>query len=537
MFVRTVTLTADRNYDLIVIGGGITGSGVARDAALRGLSTLLLEKGDFSSGVSSKSTRLIHGGLRYLANFELDLVAESLRERAVLRKLAPYLMQPIPILIPIYRQDRHGRMVVSIGIRMYDLLSREKDVPHYVTCGKAKTLEFEPRLKQEGLTGSALFYDNQIILPERLVIENILSARQNGAVLHNYVRAEKIMESGDGIVVTARDALSGKTYTVRSRVLVNAAGPWIDTIRRAGGIEEKNVIHPTKGIHIILPRLTEQALFVASRDERMFFIIPFGSSSLVGTTDTRYDADLDDVHANMEDVNYLLNESRRILPGTTMTKQAIHYTYAGIRPLAFKGRSESRISRKHRVLREGRTGRIITIAGGKYTTYRNMAEDAVDAVCKVLKLQPKCITGTEPFPGGLPAAYEEFMNEAIPDLSLRYHVSPATVSHLIQIYGSRTEKVLELTRGESALAETITPESKDVYAQVVFGVMEEEARTVSDIILRRMHLGITASRGLPHAATIAEIAGKVLGWSKEEISHRAEEFKKEIRKDSEFLKG
>src|SRR5574341_129096 len=179
-----------RTFDLIVIGGGITGAGVARDAALRGLSCLLLEKGDFSSGVTSKSTRLIHGGLRYLAGFEVDLVAEALRERAILRKQAPYLIHPMPILIPIYSGDPHGRAVVSVGIHLYDLLSHEKDIPHYFTSGAAQTLEFEPRLSREGLRGSALFYDHQIMMPERLVIENAVSARETGAVLLNYVRAE-----------------------------------------------------------------------------------------------------------------------------------------------------------------------------------------------------------------------------------------------------------------------------------------------------------------------------------------------------------
>ena len=194
-------LKQDRLFDLIVIGGGITGAGTARDAALRGLSCLLLEKGDFASGVTSKSTRLIHGGLRYLANFEVDLVAESLRERAILRRQAPYLIHPMPILIPIYKGDPHNRTVISIGIHLYDMLSHEKDLPHYFTSGSEKTLKFEPRLSREGLTGSALFYDHQILMPERLVIENIIGAREAGANILNYVRAEKIEETNGGIIV------------------------------------------------------------------------------------------------------------------------------------------------------------------------------------------------------------------------------------------------------------------------------------------------------------------------------------------------
>src|SRR5512143_2854509 len=209
-------LKHDHLFDLIVIGGGITGAGVARDCALRGLSCLLLEKQDFASGVTSKTTRLIHGGLRYLANFEIDLVAESLRERAILRRLAPHLIRPIPIVIPIYQGDPHARPVVSLGIHLYDLLSHERDVPHYFTSGREKTLAFEPHLNREGLRGCAVFYDHQIQMPERLVIENVVSARDAGAILLNYALAGKIEETGDNVVVTAQDVLSEETRTYRS---------------------------------------------------------------------------------------------------------------------------------------------------------------------------------------------------------------------------------------------------------------------------------------------------------------------------------
>ncbi|MFA5074239.1 MAG: glycerol-3-phosphate dehydrogenase/oxidase, partial [Nitrospirota bacterium] len=338
----------DRLFDVIVVGGGITGAGVARDAALRGLSCLLLEKDDFASGVTSRSTRLIHGGLRYLANFEMGLVAESLAERAILRKQAPYLIHPMPILIPIYQGDAHGRAVISLGIHLYDLLSHEKDVPHYFTSNKEKTLRYAPLLNQEGLHGSALFYDHQILMPERLVIENVVSAREAGAVLLNHMLAENIQEQNDGILVTAKDTLSNASYRFRSRVLINASGPWIDCVRKRAGINNQRIIFPTKGSHLVLPKLSDRALFVMSRDERMFFIIPFDCYSLIGTTDTVYDGDLDAVHADACDVDYLLNESRRVLPGLNLEKKNIFYTYAGIRPLAFTGKSESYSSRNHR---------------------------------------------------------------------------------------------------------------------------------------------------------------------------------------------
>jgi glycerol-3-phosphate dehydrogenase len=525
----------DQIFDLIVIGGGITGAGVARDAALRGLSCLLLEKGDFASGVTSKSTRLIHGGLRYLANFEMDLVAESLRERAILRRQAPYLIHPMPILIPIYKEDPHGRAVMSIGIHLYDVLSHEKDIPHYFTSNREKTLGFEPRLNQEGLIGSALFYDHQITMPERLVIENVISAREAGARLLNYISAEKIEEESAGVVVTAKDAFTGTISLFRSRVLINAAGPWIDRVRQAGNLDHRKVIFPTKGIHLVLPKLSDQALFVTSRDGRMFFIIPLEACSLIGTTDTKYDGDLDEVHADQDDVDFLLTESRRILPKMNLTKESILFSYAGIRPLAFSGRSESRISRKHRVIREGRNNRIITIAGGKLTTYRNMAKDAVDAACRVLGTRTRCSTDRSPLPGDLSMDYEQYLREAVPEMASRHGVALGLVRHLIGCYGARAEKVLDLAAGDPVLGEAISPESLDIYAQVLYSVTEEGARTLSDIVLRRMQLGITASRGLKQAETIARIAGGELKWSNDEMRHQVDEFTKALSKERACL--
>lgn len=529
-------LKHDHLFDLIVIGGGITGAGVARDAALRGLSCLLLEKGDFASGVTSKSTRLIHGGLRYLANFEVDLVAESLRERAILRRQAPYLIHPMPILIPIYKGDPHNRAVISIGIHLYDMLSHEKDLPHYFTSGSEKTLKFEPRLSRDGLAGSALFYDHQILMPERLVIENIIGAREAGAKILSYVRAEKIEETNSSIVVTARDILTDQIHTFRSKVLINAAGPWIDTVRKAGNIDTKKIIFPTKGAHLVLPKLSEHALFITSRDGRMFFIIPLGAYSLIGTTDTRYYGDLDEVHANRDDVDYLLTESRRILPGMNIAREAILYTYAGIRPLAFSGASESKISRKHRVISEGRTDRVITIAGGKLTTYRTMAKDVVDVACKKLGMKNACVTEKKQLAGGLPMGYDDYLKEAVPEMSAHHKINAETVRHLIQFYGSRAERVLELVDMDPSMGEAISPESRDIYAQVVYSTMEEGARTLSDIVLRRMYLGMTGTRGRKQAEKIAEVAGKELKWSREEKQQHLENYHKDLCKDNDCLK-
>jgi len=308
----------------------------------------------------------------------------------------------------------------------------------------------------------------------------------------------------------------------------------VDEVRKAGGIDRKAIIHPTKGIHLVLPKLSEQSLFVTSRDGRMFFIIPMDRWSLIGTTDTTYDGDLDEVHADSNDVEYLLSESRRVLPGLRLTKESILYTYAGIRPLAFAGERESKISRKHRVIIEGRQGRIITIAGGKYTTYRNMAEDVVDAACRKLGRKRRCETAVRPLAGSLRVDLEEYLREAVPSLAARFKTAPETVQHLVRLYGSRAEKVLQVAQEDPRLAETISPESRDIYAQIVYGIREEGAKDLCDIVLRRMHLGITSSRGEPQAERIAEIAAQELRWSDEEKHHRIKEFVDELKKERRF---
>jgi glycerol-3-phosphate dehydrogenase len=523
--------TTERIFDIIVIGGGITGAGVARDASLRGLSCLLLEKDDFASGATSKTTRLIHGGLRYLANFEVDLVAESLRERAILRKLASHLIRPVPILIPIYKGDAHGRAVISVGIHLYDLLSREKDIPHYFTSGRERTLAFEPRLEQNGLKGSALFYDHQIEMPERLVIENIVSSKQHGAKAMNHMRVVRIEPHGSAVLVEAIDQRDASRQSFQGRSVVNAAGPWIDEVRKLGDTSSKDIMHPTKGAHLVVPRLNDQALFVMSRDNRMFFIIPFGASSLIGTTDTRFDGDLDDVHADVPDIDYLIAESSRVMPGLKLNRNMIQYTYAGIRPLAFSGSRESKISRKHRLLSEGAGKRLITIGGGKLTTYRNMAKDAVDAACKVLGRHVGCDSDVRPLPGSLPAEPAVFADEAAPDLADRFRVSDACVRNLISTYGVRVIDVLDLLRDDSALGKRISPECEDIYAQVVFSIREEQAASLTDIVLRRMKLGAAASRGAEEIETIAEIAGRELKWNRDERTHQVQNFIAELSKD------
>lgn len=503
---------ADREVDLAIIGGGITGSAAARDAALRGLSVALFEQGDFSSGTTSRSSRLIHGGLRYLEGLHVRLVGESLRERDWLFRRLPHLLRPIPILIPVYRGDGRGMLRVRAGMILYGLLARRSTLPRPETLSAADTLRRVPGLRREGLSGGAVFHDYQVPIPERLVVENLLAAveagRRGGASrvwVRNHARVEEITVAEGTYRLTVRSRLPEGTETVSARAVINATGPWADRTRRIAGLDG-DLLFPTKGVHAVLPGPFPHAMFVASpRDGRMFFILPFSGNLLLGTTDTAFFGDPGSVEALPEEVAYLERGSLRVLPGSSLfTKKAL-YAYAGVRPL-LKGRgsTESRMSRKHGVFREGPGGRFITVAGGKLTTFRAMAEDAVDAACRSLGRRSGCSTRESPFPGeigGGPEGVEAFTRS----LSGIYGADPSLCSHLVSLYGRRAARVLEIVREAPGAGRRLSPGSCDIAAQVMLAVREEWARTPEDVLLRRIRLGITEHRGADAIAAVQAI--------------------------------
>lgn len=508
----------DRPFDVVVVGGGITGAAVVRDAALRGLSAALYEKGDFASGTTSKTSRLIHGGLRYLEGFHVGLVSESLRERDWLAARLPHLLRPVPILIPVYRGDRRGMTLIGIGMRLYDLLARRKTTPRYGTVSAAEAARRVPGLRTEGLAGGAVFYDYQVLVPERLVVENLLSAAAPGrgcpgAVVRNHAAVAEIAwrdaagAPGEGpCVLRVRDGRTGRLETVSCGAVINATGPWADRTRRLAGLDGA-LLYPTKGAHLVLPGAIDHALFVAAADDRMFFILPFDGRLLVGTTDTAFADDPDGVCATPEDVAYLLSGARRVLPDSPLLREAPLYTYAGVRPLLQgKGPTESHLPRKHGVFREGPGGRFVTVAGGKMTTFRQMAADAVDAACDALGRKRACVSADAPFPGEIGGG-EEGTEAFVRDLAAARRAPAALCRHLVSLYGRRAGRVLEIAGGGPELARPLSPGSLDIAAQAVLAAREEWAASPEDAIVRRMHLGITADRGasaLPAVARLLE---------------------------------
>lgn len=503
---------SDREVDLAIIGGGITGSAAARDAALRGLSVALFEQGDFSSGTTSRSSRLIHGGLRYLEGFHFRLVGESLRERDWLFRRLPHLLRPIPILIPVYRGDGRGMLRVRAGMILYGLLSRRTTLPRPETLSAADASRRVPGLLRAGLSGGSVFHDFQVRVPERLVVENLLAAVEAGrregssrVVVRNHARVEEIAAGKGAFRLTVRDRLSGGTETATASAVINATGPWADRTRRLAGLDG-DLLFPTKGVHAVLPGPFPHAMFVASpRDGRMFFLLPFSGNLLMGTTDTAFSGDPGSVEALPEEIAYLERGAQRVLPGFSLfTRQAL-YTYAGVRPL-LKGRggTESRMSRRHGVFREGPGGRFITVAGGKLTTFRAMAEDAVDAACRALGRRTGCSTRESPFPGeigGGPGGVQEFIRA----LTGMYGAEEPLCAHLVSLYGRRAARVLEIVRETPGADRRLSPDSDDIAAQVILAAREEWARTPEDVLFRRIHLGITENRGRDALAAVRTI--------------------------------
>ncbi len=508
-------MTAEpRTCDVAVIGAGINGAGIARDAALRGLSVVLFDKGDVCNGTSWASSRLIHGGLRYLEYGEISLVYESLHERRRLRRSAGHLVKPLRICIPIYRGAKRGPFLIKLGLLGYDLLSWRKPMPHHKMLGEDEIRAREPGLLQGDLRAAACYYDAQVTFAERLVLENVLAARAAGAEIMTYSEVTGIGLRGGAVAsLTCEDKFTGEQTHFAPRVIINAAGPWVDSVLGRTGTRLPELIGGTKGSHIIVSPFEgapRDAFYVeAKSDGRPFFILPWNDLFLIGTTDIRYDGDLSSVRASREEVDYLLAETNRVFPGAGLTIDDVHYAYAGIRPLPQRTHGpESAITRRHIIKSHRRNARgLLSIVGGKLTTYRNLAEQTVDKLGKLLgRRLPDCRTRDTVLPGawGLDEAREALA--AFPGLS------DAGVERLLRIYGGRAAGIAVLAQESAAWAGFIDEAAALPEAEVVFVIREEMPKTLIDVVFRRMMVGLDADQGRPHYARIAELAAAEFGW-------------------------
>lgn len=520
-------------FDAIVIGAGINGAGIARDAATRGLRVLLLDKGDICSGTSSWSSRLIHGGLRYLEYGELGLVRESLREREHLLRIAPHLVKPLAMLIPIYKGARRGLLTVRAGMLVYDLLSLGKSLPRHHMLSRKEALANAPGLNREGLRGAAVYYDAQVEFAERLVVENALAAREHGATILTYCRVDRlIVEDNEVRGVEFTDLIAGGADRAYASTTINVAGPWVDQLLKV--TSQDRLLGGTKGSHLIIDRFAcapATGLYVeAVEDGRPFFILPWNDKYLIGTTDSAYDGDLDRVEASEEEIDYLLRETNRVLPDAKLTRQAVLYTYAGIRPLPFVSkRSMPSITRRHFIHHHGvALKNLLSIVGGKLTTYRNLSEQVVNTLLGMISRgSPSCATARLPLPGADSQNFKVFCRDL---KKLNDEVDEATLERLLRIYGARAVDVLKLAQDDVELKRVFDPETGAIAAEVVFAFRYEMAETLGDCLMRRTMVGLNSTAGLEAVENAAHIAREQLGWSVERCFIEIDRYREFVRR-------
>jgi glycerol-3-phosphate dehydrogenase len=520
-------------FDLIIIGGGIVGAGVARDAALRGLNTLLVEKNDFGCGTTSRSTRLVHGGLRYLRMFDFKLVRQDLHEREILLDIAPHLVHHLEFVIPMLRSRPLYRLALPFGLSLYNLLSHGTSLPSSHRLSVGETLKLEPSLSETaGLTGALAYYDCQSEYTERVCIENILDASSKGTcVINHAMMTDFIVKDSRVNGIMVRDMLTGEERHAQGRIVLNASGPWADAILQKVGLVRKYHIRKTKGIHLITDKITNNALVLfAHSDGRLFFVIPWLDYSLIGTTDTDYPGDPAKAQADRADVDYLVTEMRHYFPG--FKEDDILYTQAGIRALVHHGRKASSTSRAHRLIDHERRDSLpgfISILGGKHTAYRGIAEEAVDLVCRKLGTNVACRTAQTRLPGA-PAVKKEHLETAARESGLPLK----TVAHLAGIYGSRYTSVLGLATEDKRLSDPIIPGRQDILAQLKHAIVEESALSVSDFMVRRSFIGLGPEQGLDAVGVVAQEMGKLLGWNKTEVEKQIKDYRAEAALGQRF---
>lgn len=440
------------HFDLIIIGGGITGAGIALDAASRGIKTALVEKHDFASGTSSKSTKLIHGGLRYLKQFHIKMVADVGKERRIVHKLAPHLVLPEKMLLPVLKNGSMGMLSISIGLKLYDFLAGVKGDDRRRMLGKRSTLKEEPLLPPERTKGSGLYAEYRTD-DARLTIEIIKTAYQYGAACINYMEAKDFLYDNNRVSgIKCYDVFSNNSFNVKGKHIINAAGPWVDEMRALNKSKKGKQLFITKGIHLVVPKEklpVHHSMYFEVPDGRMLFLIPRDQVTYIGTTDTPYDGNKDVLEVGKEDATYLIEAVNEMFPNIKLNLEDIESSWSGLRPLIYEeGKSASEISRKDEIFISS-TG-LISMAGGKLTGYRKMAEKVVDKIAKKLsksagKQYPKCLTLRIPLNGNdfkgsrEVAVYIEKISKV-----LATHMIPEKYApYLVHNYGKQTDRILK----------------------------------------------------------------------------------------------
>ncbi len=512
------------HFDVIVIGGGVVGAGIALDAATRGLEVALVEARDLASGTSSRSSKMFHGGLRYLEQLEFGLVREALRERELsLKTLAPHLVKPLRFLYPLTHRVWE-RPYVASGLVLYDSMGGAKSVPgqHHVT--RSGALRLAPGVRRDALIGGVTYYDT-VVDDARHTMTVARTAAHYGAVIRTSTQVVDFLREADRVVgVKVRDSEDGRTTEVRGHVVINATGVWTDELQALSHVRGRFHVRASKGVHIVVPRdrITSDAALILRTQTSVLFVIPWGSNHwIIGTTDTDWNLDLAHPAATKADIDYLLDRINEVLV-TPLTQDDIQGVYAGLRPLlAGESDETSKLSREHAVARIAPG--LVAIAGGKYTTYRVMAYDAVDAAARDIpqRVSPT-ITDKVPLLGA--DGYFALLNQT-PQLAQTYGVHPYRIEHLLNRYGALVTDVLDLADGKPELLQPITEAPSYLRVEAVYAAAAEGALHLDDILARRTRVSIEYShRGTECAEEVAQLVAPVLGWDAEQIRREVSTF-------------
>jgi len=532
---RQLNLERREQFDILVVGGGITGAGIARDAAMRGFKTALIDKGDWASGTSSKSSKLVHGGVRYLEMFEFGLVFEASRERRTLWNIAPHLATPLPFLFPVYRDGRWPGWMINLGLWMYDALALFRNHRNHEWFSNADITRRMRGFDVQNINGGAHYYDGQVD-DARLTLETIRSAHRHGAWSANYVQVDGLIkdaEHGRIVGVQAHDTLRGDRFEIRAHVVVNATGVWSDTLTQMDDPSAPKRMRPTKGIHLLVPREKiggdSAVAFPNVTDGRLMFAIPWGKFQIIGTTDTDYRDDYDRVYADRADVDYVIAAANHAFPSTPITRADVISTFAGLRPLVAQvGKSESKTSREHEIWTS--PSGLVTIAGGKLTTYRSMAQELVDLVAKQLREQFNIVAKNSCTTARVPIVPSDGNGAA-------ETLPPDVLAHLEQVYGPERSRVVEYARRDPALARRIVDDLPYIWAQVPYAIEQEMAMTVTDILERRLHLLTEAGdNGLAAAPRVAKLLGDYFDWDKARVEKDLRAYQQNVDLTNAFKK-
>jgi glycerol-3-phosphate dehydrogenase len=529
---KALARLADEELDVLVIGGGVVGAGCALDAVTRGLTVGLVEARDYAAGTSSRSSKLFHGGLRYLEQFNFALVFEALKERKlVLNTLCPHLAHPVPFIYPLQRVIDRG--YVGLGIGVYDVMGAGRGVPsHLKHLGRRKTMESFPSGKRSVIRGAIRFYEGQVDDARHTMMISRTAAGY-GALCVNSTRVTGFLREEDRVVgVAVKDLEAGQVFTIRARQVINAAGVWTDEIQQMVGGLGQFQVRASKGVHIVVPRnrINSATGIITQTEKSLLFIIPWGSHWIIGTTDTDWTLDLAHPAASQRDIDYLLGQANTLLQDPLTPKDVVG-VYAGLRPLLFgESDSTSTLSREHAVSSPVRG--LTVIAGGKYTTYRVMAKDAVDsAVHGLERTVPKSCTERVPLVGA-DGYFGAYNSRQLTAERTGLHVSK--IEHLLGRYGSLSSELLDLIAEHPELGEPLVSAPEYLKAEAYYAASHEGALHLEDVLTRRTRISIEVpDRGDAAAAEVADIIAPILGWTPEQASQEVDHYRLRVKAERE----